>query len=77
MSVGNCMKLFITVKPKSKEERIEKIDDTHFVVRVKAPAREGKANAAVMRALARYFGVAPSAVEIVSRHTSRIKIVEV
>lgn len=71
------MKLFITVKPKSKEERIEKIDDTHFVARVKALAREGKANEAAIKALARYFDVAPSQVEIVSGHASRKKIIAI
>ena len=69
------MKLFITVKPKSKEELVEKVDDTHFFVRVKAPAHEGKANKAVVRALARYFDVAPSAVEIISGTTSRKKVI--
>lgn len=71
------MKLFITVKPKSKEERVEKLDDTHFVARVKAPAREGKANEAAIKALARYFDVAPSQVEIVSGQRSRKKVVAI
>lgn len=71
------MKFFITVKPKSKEERVEKIDDTHFVARVKATAREGKANEAAIKALARYFEVAPSRVEIVSGHASRRKVVAI
>lgn len=71
------MKLFITVKPKSKEELVEKIDDTHFFVRVKTPAREDKANEAAIKALARYFDLAPSQVEIVSGHRSRRKVVAI
>ena len=71
------MKLFIAVKPRSKEESVEKIDDKHFIVRVKAPAREGKANKAVIKALARYFEVTPAQVEIVSGHASRRKIIAI
>lgn len=69
------MKLLITVKSKSKEEMVEKIDDTHFIVRVKAPAHEGKANHAVIRALAGYFDVAQTQIEIVSGSASRKKMV--
>ena len=38
------MKIFVTVKPNAKEERVEKIDDTHFKVSVKEPPTEGRAN---------------------------------
>ncbi|MBI4359792.1 MAG: DUF167 domain-containing protein [Candidatus Jacksonbacteria bacterium] len=69
------MKLFITAKPSSKKESVEKIDSAHFVVRVKAPAREGKGNKAVIRALAGYFDVAQSQIEIVSGIASRKKTV--
>lgn len=71
------MKLFITVKPKSKDERVERINDTHFVVRVKAPAHEGNANKATVKALSQHFDVSPSQVEIVSGHTSRKKVVAI
>ena len=69
------MKLFITVKPQSKEEAIERLDDTHLLVRVKAPSKDGKANKALIQALANYFSVVPSQVEIVSGHSSRKKAV--
>ena len=69
------MKLFITVKPQSKEEAIERLDDTRLLVRVKAPSKEGKANKALVQALAKYFNVAKSGVEIVSGHSSRKKAV--
>ena len=44
---------------------------------VTAPAREGRANAAVIALLARIFGVPRSAVRILRGHTSRTKIVVV
>jgi hypothetical protein len=71
------MRLFITAKPGSKEAKIEQIDDTHFVVAVRERPVAGKANVAIVKALAEYFGQAPSLVRIVAGHTSRQKIVEV
>lgn len=69
------MKLFVKVKPKVREEKVKQIDTMHFEVWVKEPPAEGKANAAVERALAKYFGVAPARVAVVSGHASRQKTV--
>lgn len=71
------MKLFITAKPRAKEERVEKISDTHFIVAVKEPPVKGLANAAIIKALAWHFGVSLSSVVIISGHTSRQKIIEI
>ena len=71
------MRIFVTAKPRAKEERVEKIDETHFVVVVTEPPVEGRANEAIVRALAKHFGVSSQNVRIVSGHTSRQKIVDV
>lgn len=71
------MKLFVTAKPAAHETRVEKIDETHFVVSVIEPPIEGRANRAIIAALATYFKCAPSSVRIISGHTSRHKIVEI
>jgi len=71
------MKIFVKAKPNSKTEMVEEVDSTHFVVKVKVPPTGGKANAAVHKALAAYFGIAPSRAWIVSGHASRTKVVEV
>ena len=71
------MRIFVTAKPRAKEERVEKIDETHFVVAVTEPPVEGRANGAIVRALAEHFGVSSQNVRIVSGHTSRQKIVDV
>ena len=71
------MKLSVTVKPNAKEEKVILNDDGNFVVSVKAPSREGKANARLPKVLAAHFGVASSTIRIVSGASSRKKIVEI
>ena len=48
-----------------------------FIVAVKEPPKDGKANRAIERALAEYFNVPPSRVRIVSGHASRENVVEI
>ncbi len=54
------MRVFVTVRARAKKELVEAVDPTHFHISVKAAPLEGKANEAVMRALARYLGIASS-----------------
>ena len=70
------MKLFVTAKPNAKENRVEAVDSTHLIVRVKAKPDEGKANLAVLQVLAAYFKVPKSRLLLVSGFKSRKKIIE-
>lgn len=70
------MKLSIFAKPGAKEEKVEKISEKEYRVSVKEPAKEGRANWAIERVLADYFGVAVARVRIISGKTSRAKILE-
>ena len=45
------MKINVKIKPNSKKEEIKKIDDKNFIVAVKEPPVEGKANKALLQAL--------------------------
>ncbi len=71
------MKLFISAKPNAHETRVEKIDDTHYTVSVTAPPVQGKANRAIIQALADHFSVPPSCVALLRGHTSRQKLIEI
>jgi len=71
------MKIFVKVKPKAKEARMEKIDDINFRVWVREPPEKGKANRAVIKALADYFEVSQLNIKIVSGSTSKLKIFEI
>lgn len=67
----------VKVKAKSQKELVEKIGDNSFLVSVKEPAEKGKANAGVIKALARYFKISQVKVHIASGHKSKQKIVEI
>lgn len=71
------MKIFVKAKPGAKHERVEKIDTTHFAVAVREPAKEGKANAAIIKALADYFDIPRSRVNLVSGSSRRQKTFEI
>ena len=71
------LRCFVRIKPSSKVEKAEEVDDTHFKVWVKESAKEGKANIAAIKVLAKHLGVAPSRIDIVSGHTSRSKVFEI
>ncbi|MBI2642555.1 MAG: DUF167 domain-containing protein [Candidatus Wildermuthbacteria bacterium] len=45
------MKIFVKAKPSSREEYVEKVDDTHFLVSVKEPPVQGRANKAIIKVL--------------------------
>jgi uncharacterized protein (TIGR00251 family) len=71
------MKISVKVKANTSRERIEKIDDTNFLVWIREKPVEGKANEAVVKALAEYFGTAKSNVVLLKGQASRQKIFEI
>lgn len=71
------MRVFIHAKPSSKKECVQQLDATHFSITVKSPARDGKANTAIERALADFLNVPVWKVTTLHGHASRQKIVEV
>ncbi len=82
------MKIIVKVKPRAKTEKVERVgQDTLdfgstsepivYKVSVKEAPVNGKANDAVLRALATYFEVAPSCVRLVSGQTSKQKLFEI
>ena len=70
------MKIEVKVKPNSKTEELGREGDS-FILKVKEPAREGRANQAVVKLLAEHFSVPKSQVRIISGFKSRNKVVEV
>ena len=78
------MRIFVRAKPGSKRiyikettDLFEKKGERHFVVAVSERAVDGKANRAIKKTIAEYFGVASSRVRIVTGQTAKEKVVEI
>jgi uncharacterized protein len=71
------LRFAVRVKPGARREAVGGRRGEALVVAVTAPAIEGRANAAVCKALARAFGVRRQDVTIVAGERGRDKVVEV
>ncbi len=71
------VRITIRVRPGSARPGVGGTHDGALVVRVSAPAVDGRATAAALSALADAFGVRRRAVTLVAGATSRTKIVDV
>jgi len=71
------MKISVKVKPNSRESRVENLGEKRFLVAVKAPPQEGRANREVVEILATYFCVPKSQIALVGGLKSKQKIVEI
>jgi uncharacterized protein (TIGR00251 family) len=67
----------VRVIPRAKRTRVGGVRDGRLLVRVAAPPVEGKANSAVVAALAEALGVPKRSVEVVRGAGSRDKVVRV
>lgn len=71
------MRIFVRVKTRAKEEKVEKVNENHFIVKVKEVPEKGRANQAVIKILAEFFKVPISNVKIISGLKSKNKVVEI
>lgn len=71
------MRYQIYVKPKAKRLKVESKNNRELLVAVTAPAVDGKANAAVVAALAAHFQIAKNKIFIIAGQKSRRKMVEI
>jgi uncharacterized protein (TIGR00251 family) len=70
------MKITVTVKAGAKVEKVECLEGK-YRVSVKAPPTDGKANVAVIKALARHFKIPQTRVNMISGFTSKNKRLEI
>ncbi|MFA6027671.1 MAG: DUF167 domain-containing protein [Patescibacteria group bacterium] len=68
------MKIKVLAKTKAKQARIEKVDDVTYKVYVKEVPEDGKANEAIISALANYFSIPQSNVQLLFGKTAKQKI---
>jgi uncharacterized protein (TIGR00251 family) len=70
-------RISVRVQASARGDELVGLREGVLLVRVHAPALDGRANRAVCRFLAKRLGLAPSNVTIVRGHRSRDKLVEV
>ncbi len=75
--MSTAAKLKIRVIPNARKTEFSGSRGDEIVLRLNAPAMEGRANAAAVEFLSRFFGVSRSAVVIIGGERSRHKIVEI
>lgn len=71
------MKIAIRVKPNAKAHAVEEIGENQYLVKVKAPPKENKANREVIETLAEYFDIPKSRISIVTGLKSSQKVVKI
>ena len=70
------MKIEVTVKPGTSQEKIVEVEEGVYTVYLRAKAHDGEANAALIKLLAKHFGVAKTSMRIVRGQSSRVKVIE-
>lgn len=83
------MRIIVRAKPKAREEKIEllsqtslnfgadKVDLPIYNISIKEPPLAGRANKAIIEALAKYFDKSPSQIHLVSGQTAKQKVFEI
>ncbi len=71
------MKLTLLVKTGKKATKVTKTGEHEYTIQTSARPERGRANTAVLKALADHLGLPPSSLKIISGMTSKKKIVEV
>ena len=70
-------KIAVRTQPNARRDELVGLRDGVLLIRVCAPALDGRANKALCRLLAKHVGVAPSHVTILRGERSRDKLVQI
>lgn len=68
------MKITVIARTGKRKTSVEQLTPTAFCVSVTAPARDGRANQAIIEALSDYFHISPAKIILLSGSTSSTKI---
>ncbi|MBW4485118.1 MAG: DUF167 domain-containing protein [Tildeniella torsiva UHER 1998/13D] len=69
--------LTVRVKPNSRQQKATRLDDGSWLLHLKDPPQDGKANQELITLLAQTLGIPKAQVHIKSGHTARTKRVEI
>lgn len=68
----------VRITPRSGRDEITGVlEDGTIKIRLKAPPVEGQANSALINFLSDVLGIAPTKIEIVAGHTSKVKLITI
>lgn len=68
------VRLAVRATPRGGQNAVTGVRDGRLLVKVSAPPEDGKANAAIIKLLAKHFGIPPRSVELLSGAAAREKL---
>lgn len=71
------MRIYVKVIPRSSQNKIERLENGEYRVKLIAPPVDGRANQALVELLAEYFDVSKSKISIVGGKTFSKKMVDI
>jgi uncharacterized protein (TIGR00251 family) len=71
------LRISVNVKPNSRESKIEKKGENVFLVYVKSPPHENRANQELIEIISEHFNVPKKRISIVAGFRSKNKILEI
>ena len=74
--MSEVKKLLVKVKPNALENSIRQFEDGTWIAEVKAPPKDGKANRALIKVIAKQFNVTKSQVSIKRGKSGRTKLIQ-
>jgi uncharacterized protein YggU (UPF0235/DUF167 family) len=71
------MKIFVTAKTGMREEKVEEIDKSNYIVFVKERPIKNAANKAIIKALSIFFKVQKAKIKLITGKTYREKMFDI
>ena len=71
------MLIHVKIKPDSKEDKIVEKNETSFIVYVKEPAEDNRANKRLIELMAEKFNIIKSKIKIATGHHAPSKILDI
>lgn len=71
------MRIYAKVSPRSSKNEIKQIGENEYKIKITAPPVDGEANEMLIKILAKYFGVAKSAINIVGGKSTKFKMIDI
>lgn len=71
------MRIYAKVSPRSSKNEIKEIGENEYKIKITAPPVDGEANEMLIKILAKHFGVAKSAINIVGGKSTKLKMIDI